>query len=119
MPDHRNHSVYYRFAPDLLFSGSQQATTKGIVIMTSCLKTIFGAQSNTPDIHQVEPGVPAPHIAAGPNILRQMKDSFISTASHELRTPLTSIVGFSELLIKQATEGDLDVETQQNMLGKV
>ena len=30
-----------------------------------------------------------------------MKTEFISTAAHELRTPLTSIIGFSELLIKQ------------------
>jgi PAS domain S-box-containing protein len=30
-----------------------------------------------------------------------MKTEFISTAAHELRTPLTSVIGFSELLIKQ------------------
>lgn len=30
-----------------------------------------------------------------------MKTEFISTAAHELRTPLTSVIGFSELLLKQ------------------
>lgn len=30
----------------------------------------------------------------------QMKSEFISTAAHELRTPLTSVLGYSELLMK-------------------
>lgn len=33
--------------------------------------------------------------------LNRIKSEFISTAAHELRTPLTSIMGFSELLLKQ------------------
>jgi PAS domain S-box-containing protein len=35
-----------------------------------------------------------------------MKTEFISTAAHELRTPLTSVIGFSELLIKQGGLND-------------
>lgn len=32
--------------------------------------------------------------------LNQMKSQFIATAAHELRTPLTSVLGYSELLMK-------------------
>lgn len=39
-----------------------------------------------------------------------MKTEFISTAAHELRTPLTSVIGFSELLIKQ---GGLNIQQDE------
>lgn len=35
----------------------------------------------------------------------KIQSQFLATVSHELRTPLTSIIAFTELLQKQATEG--------------
>lgn len=54
-----------------------------------------------------------------------MKTEFISTAAHELRTPLTSVIGFSEMMIKQ---GGLNaqqdeflsiIHTKAEALGKI
>ena len=39
--------------------------------------------------------------------LNQMKSQFIATAAHELRTPLTSVLGYSELLMKDMVPPDL------------
>ncbi len=35
------------------------------------------------------------------------KSGFVATVSHELRTPLTTIIGYSEMLIEQATDDKL------------
>ncbi len=42
----------------------------------------------------------------------QMKSEFLSTAAHELRTPMASILGFSELLLKQG----FDEATRKELL---
>jgi signal transduction histidine kinase len=39
--------------------------------------------------------------------LNQMKSQFIATAAHELRTPLTSVLGYSELLMKDMVPPDM------------
>ncbi len=96
---------------------TQSATKKGTLMVISNPKSIDRIQKNIPRKYQSVPDAPASHIAAETNTLRQMKEAFISTASHELRTPLTSIVGFSEFLLNQTTEGGLDVETQKRILG--
>ena len=36
--------------------------------------------------------------------MEQLRDQFVANMSHELRSPLTSIVGYSELLLDDATE---------------
>ncbi len=36
------------------------------------------------------------------HVAQKAKDAFLSTMSHELRTPLNSIIGFSQILFKQA-----------------
>jgi hypothetical protein len=41
--------------------------------------------------------------AQGLKRLNQMKDSFLGLASHELKTPLTVIVGYSDLLLNDAS----------------
>lgn len=38
--------------------------------------------------------------------LEQLKSDFLSLVSHELRTPLTSIIGFADLLLKEAEATD-------------
>ena len=38
--------------------------------------------------------------------LSRAKDEFLATSSHELRTPLTSILGWSDLLVTGALDGD-------------
>jgi signal transduction histidine kinase len=40
----------------------------------------------------------------------QMKSEFITTAAHELRTPLTSVLGYSELLMKDMIPADMRTE---------
>lgn len=40
----------------------------------------------------------------------QMKSEFITTAAHELRTPLTSVLGYSELLMKDMIPADMRSE---------
>lgn len=54
-----------------------------------------------------------------------MKTEFISTAAHELRTPLTSVIGFSEVLIKQGGFNEQQAEfltiihKKAEVLGKI
>ena len=38
--------------------------------------------------------------------LDRRRDTFVSVACHELRTPMTTILGFTELLLDDITEGD-------------
>lgn len=40
----------------------------------------------------------------------QMKSEFITTAAHELRTPLTSVLGYSELLMKEMIPAEMRTE---------
>jgi PAS domain S-box-containing protein len=40
--------------------------------------------------------------------INQMKDEFISTAAHELRTPMTSILGYTELMLEQIEQFEID-----------
>ena len=40
--------------------------------------------------------------------INQMKDEFISAAAHELRTPMTSILGYTELMLEQLEDFELD-----------
>lgn len=40
----------------------------------------------------------------------QMKSEFITTAAHELRTPLTSVLGYTELLMKDMIPTDMRAE---------
>ncbi len=53
------------------------------------------------------------------------KNDFMATVSHELRTPITSIIGYSQLLLSQAsTESDPDdalatAAMQQQVLGRI
>ncbi|MDY0262142.1 ATP-binding protein [Syntrophotalea acetylenica] len=54
-----------------------------------------------------------------------MKTEFISTAAHELRTPLTSVIGFSEVLLKQGGFNEQQMEfltiihKKAEVLGKI
>jgi PAS domain S-box-containing protein len=45
----------------------------------------------------------------------QMKSEFLSTAAHELRTPMASILGFSELLLHQEFEPEVQVDLLQTI----
>ncbi len=81
------------------------------------LKTIDRIQRKRRSQNRPVPDVSAAEIREEMNTLKQMQEAFITTASHELRTPLTSIVGYSELLLNQATSEPLDMETQKEMLG--
>ena len=44
-----------------------------------------------------------------------MRKQFVADVSHELQTPITSIIGFSETLI----ENDVDEELQKNFLNRI
>jgi PAS domain S-box-containing protein len=48
--------------------------------------------------------------------IARMKNEFISTAAHELNTPLTAIMGYLELLMKQAELGSFSEEQQRDFL---
>ena len=48
--------------------------------------------------------------------LRERRNAFVSIASHELRTPMTSIMGFSELLVK---DPDIPEATRLDWLERV
>ena len=43
-----------------------------------------------------------------PNSANQAKSQFLANMSHELRTPLNAIIGYSEMLIEEATELEQD-----------
>ncbi len=45
----------------------------------------------------------------------RVRSQFLATMSHELRTPLTSIVGFSEMLLEDASLVGLDQQQQANL----
>jgi PAS domain S-box-containing protein len=45
----------------------------------------------------------------------QMKSEFLSTAAHELRTPMASILGFSELLLQEGFEPEIQREMLQTV----
>jgi len=45
----------------------------------------------------------------------QMKSEFLSTAAHELRTPMASIHGFSELLLHQKFEPEVQLDLLQTI----
>ncbi|RLB64277.1 MAG: hypothetical protein DRH08_09855 [Deltaproteobacteria bacterium] len=81
------------------------------------LKTMDHIQTKRRSQDHSVSDVSASAIRGEKNTLRQKQKAFIDTASHELRTPLTLIVGYSELLISQATYEPLDIETQKEMLG--
>jgi signal transduction histidine kinase len=53
------------------------------------------------------------------NDFEKLQREFISMASHELRTPLTSILGFSEVLLNQASFDDIDRELQRTFLSYI
>ena len=40
--------------------------------------------------------------------INQMKDEFITTAAHELRTPMTSILGYTELMLEQIEQFEIE-----------
>jgi len=45
----------------------------------------------------------------------RVRDQFLSTMSHELRTPLASIIGFSEMLLEDATPAGWNPLQQDNL----
>ncbi|MEM6925693.1 MAG: HAMP domain-containing sensor histidine kinase [Myxococcota bacterium] len=47
------------------------------------------------------------------------KNRFLATMSHELRTPLNVIIGYSELLQEEWTEGELDAEDSLDVVGRI
>jgi phosphoserine phosphatase RsbU/P len=48
--------------------------------------------------------------------LDRLKSEFVATVSHELRTPMTSIRSLSESLLSGLESGNLDLETQRQIL---
>jgi signal transduction histidine kinase len=48
----------------------------------------------------------------------QMKSEFITTAAHELRTPLTSVLGYSELLMKDMIPAEMRTEAFSIVVSK-
>jgi PAS domain S-box-containing protein len=51
--------------------------------------------------------------------IARMKNEFISTAAHELNTPLTMVMGYLELLLKQAELGEFSAEEQREFLSVI
>ena len=47
--------------------------------------------------------------------LERLKDDFLATVSHELRTPLATIMGFADLLRREA----VDVDLRADLLGRI
>lgn len=51
--------------------------------------------------------------------LDRLKSEFISTAAHELNTPLTTIIGYLDLLLKPAEEGEFAPEEEREFLQEI